>query len=219
MDVLALTFGKALAALIQAMTLWTASLLTGFGSQMRLVQTNTPITSTTQWGSPVEANYSGYAPIAISAYEAPGIDPAGNVYSNGGLQVFANNGGGTGNIIYSAVIVAQIPGSTQATGTVTTGAGVVSAPVITLAGAGYLVPPKVTVLGGGTGAVITATITAGAVTALTLVSGGTGYTSATIVIEPPLQIVAFQNFPTPVPLNVATDKLPLIAQVNFSSTP
>jgi hypothetical protein len=217
MDVLAITLFKCVVGCIQALGLWTTALLAGWGSQVRLFQTNTPITPITQWGTLVEATYSGYAPIAVSSYAAPGVDSAGNTFTNTQLMEFRNNGGGTGNLIYAAAIVAMIPGTTQATGTVTTTGGVISAPVIVLAGAGYLVAPAVTVLGGGTGAVVTATIAGGVVTALNLISGGTGYTAATLVIEPPLQIVAAQNFTQPIPLNVSTDVLPLVSQINMAA--
>lgn len=150
-------------------------------------------------------------------FQRPAQDPNGPIYCNGGLQTFQPTGSDVGAIATNSVVVCQIPGTVQAAGTVTTTAGVVSLPVISTPGAGYLVAPLVTVLGGGTGAVITATISGGVVTALTLVSGGTGYTAATIVIEPPLQIVAFNNFAAPVPLTNPLQALPLISQLQMQS--
>lgn len=215
MDVLVASIIRTIAGATQALVAWIAVLLTGYGTWCRLIQGGAPVTTASVWGTLTEANYSGYAPVQATTFATPATDSTGNTYSNTAVMEFRNNGGGVGNNVTSSVLVSQITGSTQATGTVTTTGGVVSAPVIVLAGAGYLFPPLVTVLGGGTGAVITATIAGGVVTALNLVSGGTGYTAATIVIEPPLQIVGFFNFPTPRPLNVATDALPLISQINM----
>ena len=216
MDTVLLSTFKMLTELLTILGLWKTNILTRT-PVIKLFKTSTPITDTTLLSALTECDFSGYAPSAVATINGPAIDQTGNAYLTAALAYFANDGGGTGNQVFSAALVAEIPGSTQATGTVTTTAGVVSAPVITLAGAGYVTAPKVTVLGGGTGAVITATIAGGVVTALNLVSGGTGYTAATIVIDPPYEIIAAQNLASPVPMNVATDALPLVLQLNMAS--
>lgn len=217
MDVVLANMTKSIVGMIQMMALWIVGLLAGAQLQVRLYTGGTTIAPTTTLASLTEANFSGYAPITVSALSAAAVDNAGIVYTVSNLVQFRNNGGGVGNSITNACIVATIPGSTQATGTVTTTAGVISAPVITAAGSGYLTTPSVTIAGGGTGASITATVAGGVVTALTLVSGGTGYTTATIVIDSPLQIVGFYNFPSPRPMNIATDLLPEVQQLNIAA--
>lgn len=207
---------RSFAGVVQALVAWSAALLTGFGIQVRLVTAPAPLDPTIVWSAVTEATYSGYSPIAITSLSSPASQDGQSASIVSPQVIFANDGGGVGNNITAAVVVSQIPGTTQATGTVTTTLGVISAPVITAAGAGYLVTPTVTVLGGGTGAVVTATITGGVVTALNLVSGGTGYTAATLVIDPPLQIVGFYNFPTPVPMTNIFSQIPITAEFDMA---
>jgi hypothetical protein len=219
MYVYASTLFKSILSLLQIMGLWVAALLAGYGTYARLISSGTVVTPSTTWAA-IAANetvFSGYAPIAVTSFGSPGVDSNGNCYVDTMLLEWSNNGGGSGDQIGAIVLVQQIAGSTQATGTVTTTGGVVSAPVITLGGAGYTVAPRVVVDGGGTGAVVTATITAGVVTALTLASGGTGYTAATLVIDPPLQIVGANNFDNAVPMVVSTDRLNDVASLVITS--
>src|SRR5262245_10814300 len=62
---------------------------------------------------------------------------------------------------------------------VNSGSGSVLAVNLTSLGSGYSAAPAVTVSGGGgVGAQLTATVIGGAVTALSIVDGGTGYTSS-----------------------------------------
>ena len=63
----------------------------------------------------------------------------------------------------------------------------ISSITVTAGGSGYTTAPNVTFSGGGgTGAVLTATVSNGAVTAIAVNSGGSGFTSTpTVVIDPP----------------------------------
>ncbi len=207
---------RAFGGVIQAIVAWSAAMLAGFGIQARLVTLPTPLTPTTAWSAITEATYSGYAPIALTTLSSPASQDGQSASIVSEQVIFSQNGGGVTNNVTGAVIVGQIPGSTQATGTVTTTGGVISLPVVTAGGAGYTSVPNVTVLGGGTGAVVTATVVGGVVTALTVVSGGTGYTAATLVIDPPLQIVGFYNFAAPVPMVNAFSQIPITFEFDMA---
>jgi hypothetical protein len=88
-----------------------------------------------------------------------------------------------------------IKGGVQAKATITTKGGMLSAPMLTTSGSGYVTAPTVTVVSidpntrepTGTGAVVKVEITDGKVTGLKLESGGTGYAEATLVIESPVE--------------------------------
>ena len=84
---------------------------------------------------------------------------------------------------------------TGAEATCTISGGVVQSTfTVTAGGSGYTSAPTVILSGGGgTGATATASIAAGAVTALTRVSGGSGYTSAPIVVLSTLPSVTLDD--------------------------
>lgn len=73
-----------------------------------------------------------------------------------------------------------------ATGSVTVGAGAVTAIAVTLAGSGYVDPPTLTIVGDGTGATAEATVLDGEVLFVTVTNGGSGYTSATVAFSAPI---------------------------------
>jgi hypothetical protein len=62
---------------------------------------------------------------------------------------------------------------------------VAEAVVLVDGGSGYTSAPTVSFTGDGTGATATAVVTDGAVTSVTVGSGGTGYTTATVTIAAP----------------------------------
>jgi hypothetical protein len=72
-------------------------------------------------------------------------------------------------------------GFTNATGTATVTAGIVTALTVTYAGTNYGTAPIVTITGAGTGATGTAVIANGVVTSINITAGGTGYTTAPTV--------------------------------------
>lgn len=74
-----------------------------------------------------------------------------------------------------------------AAGSLTMVAGIITAVALTTPGRGYSTAPDVSVAdvsGGGTGAAITAAVANGKVTGFTLVAGGNGYVSPSLVITP-----------------------------------
>lgn len=183
---------------------------------IKLYQTNVAIGPDTNVNNLSEADYSGYAPVAVSALNGASLDAMGNAYLTTNEAFFQHDGGGVGNQIYSAGLVGTIAGSTAATGTVGETGGVVDTPAITLAGAGYLAPPKITVAGApGVGAVVEATINgAGEVDSITVIDGGSGYVVPLLTIEPPVELLAGLNFEAASPMIVATDATPVVIQVN-----
>ncbi len=91
---------------------------------------------------------------------------------------------------YTTPPLVDIQHHTRATAKVNSIAGGVIGPItVTSGGTGYVVAPIVNVLGDGVGATATATIASGAVTGVT-VTGGAGYTNATIEIGEPTGISA-----------------------------
>jgi hypothetical protein len=217
MDIVVCAAIKNIAAILEMLSDYKTDLLARGYLKIKLFSTAVPIGPSTLLTGLTECNFSGYAPFTVSTINGPAVDSVLNGYLAVQGAYFQNNGGGVGNQVYSAALVSQVPGTTAATGTVTTTGGVISAPVITAPGSGYTSAPNVTVLGGGTGAVITATVVGGVVTALTLVSGGTGYTAATIVIDPPLEIIAGALLPNPMPMNNSSQALPLGLQITLQS--
>lgn len=216
-----LVFGIAIRTVITAFAMaqaWKAALMDRTYKVVKLYKTNVPIGATTNVNNLVEADYNGYAPVAVASFNGPAIDSANNAYITTPEAFFQKTAGGTNNQIFSAGLVGNISGATTATGTVTTTTGVISAPVITLAGDGYLAAPKIKVLGGGTGAVVVATIDSnGAVDSLTLVNGGSGYTAATLDIEPPVELLGGFTFPSPMPMTAGTDAIAVAIQQNIPS--
>ncbi len=96
-------------------------------------------------------------------------------------------------------------GGSGAAAVATMSNGSVTSIVLTGVGHGYTVTPNVTITGNGTGAQATAVVdpTTTTVTAVRITSGGSGYTSATVTIDPPLgcqtgcQTATAQAFVTP----------------------
>jgi sugar lactone lactonase YvrE len=129
------------------------------------------------------------------------IDPSGNVWigteasstrtaaaASGSLSG-VGTGGYVTEILGAAVpvitpIAAGLTHSTAtATATVTNGA--VKTIAVTSGGSGYITAPTVTITGAGTGATATATISNGSVATITVTGAGSGYTTATVTISAP----------------------------------
>jgi hypothetical protein len=115
---------------------------------------------------------SGYATPAdmVTALNVPGSisNPSNPAYVVGCLDVNA---------------AGEVLTTTQATATASLTGTAVSSVAVTAGGADYCANPQVILSGGGgSGAVVTATVnTSGVITGYTVVSGGTGYTSAPTV--------------------------------------
>jgi len=157
-----------------------------------------------------EATYSGYA--AISAVTpltgvSTGLNASNQAYQDAGLFAFACNGAGVSNTIYGATLVGTPTTSTQATATATESGGLYNSVTITNAGAGYTRAPKVTATGAtGSGALLHSTLSAtGTVATIVIDSPGSGYTTATLSIEEPLELIKQIVFPNPISMALATD--------------
>jgi hypothetical protein len=72
--------------------------------------------------------------------------------------------------------------------------GSIQSIIVTKTGANYIVPPNVVITGDGTGAQAVAVINGGIVTEINITIPGTGYTTATITIDPPAEISGQDNF-------------------------
>lgn len=143
-----------------------------------------------------------HAVISSSAgVSAALVQTGGTGYTSTSVGSFAGGGGaGAAAVISSAVngvitgVTITNPGSgytSVPTLSFTVGAGATFQIIITsgqvtitldTGGSGYTGDPQVTISGDGSGAIATATVTAGAVSAITIVSPGTGYSFAAISI-------------------------------------
>lgn len=167
-----------------------------------------------------QANYDGYAPIPVTSFFGPSIDQGGNVYLTVPQVYFTHGGGPAQNTIYGAGLVAEIVGTTRATGTATQTGGAITTVAVTGGGSGYTFAPNVRVIDGAgytpiTDAVVTATVVGGIVTALNIITPGAGYVNPTLVIDPPLELIACANTPNPIPMAQSTDALPISLQVTL----
>jgi hypothetical protein len=216
MDVVVVNAIRSVISVLAMMAAWKTALLARTYLAVKLFKTNTAIGPTTALGALSEADYSGYAPLVVASLNGPAIDSASIAYLTTPELFFTHNAGPVGNQIYSAGLVGTIAGGVQATGTVGVTGGVVDTPAVTLGGSGYLSSPQVTVSGApGVGAIVTATVVAGVVTAITVVAGGTGYVAPTLVIEPPVELIAGSMLLSPRPMNISTDALPVVLQQNL----
>ena len=150
-------------------------------------------------GLSTNRNYFGNNYLKYGAVYYPFIKTTMNFYVNeSGVDAITITSGGTG---YTTAPTISIPGGggSGAAATATVSGGEVTAITITSGGTGYTSAPTISITGGGTGATATATVgetnvtvtpptaagaaatatvSGGEVTAITITSGGTGYTSA-----------------------------------------
>jgi len=188
---------------------WKNFLITS-GIFMKLFVNDVTIAPTTSLTDLTEADAPGYAEFAITTLHGPAIDASGNAYMTTNESFFETTGGGD-DLVYGAYVVMNT--GAAATVTFTLSGGEYTLPVIGSGGSGYLVPPKVTPTGAtGTGAKFTAVLTGGVVTSVTIDDPGTGYTTATATIEQPNMLIAAGNFPSPRPLQLVTDAIPVIIE-------
>jgi hypothetical protein len=190
---------------------WKTALLTA-GIRLKLFNNNVTATINTTLADLVESIAPGYAPIALTTLNGPYLDANSNAYLVSDLANFTTTGGGV-DIIYGAYIVEDT--GAAATVTFTEAGGEYTVPVLGSGGSGYVVAPKVTATGAtGSGAVLTATITDGVVTAINIVNPGSGYTTATATIEAPNKLIFVGNFPEPKPLQNASDAIQVVCQLD-----
>lgn len=73
-------------------------------ADLRLFQNNhTPAVDDVD-GDYVEADFSGYASVALSAWSAAFVNGSGKGEIDGGLSTFSHDGGGTGNTVFGAYV-------------------------------------------------------------------------------------------------------------------
>ncbi len=82
----------------------------------------------------------------------------------------------------------------NATATATIVGGQITNIILNQEGANYYTIPTVSINGDGLGASATATIAGGVVTGFTNIIGGSGYTTANIIISPPLSVSGLTNY-------------------------
>ena len=140
----------------------------------------------------LEATFSGYTRATIASWGVIGVDTSNNAFSTAGLQTFACNGGGVNNSVYGSALTATVEGGLQASAT-NTGSGTGYSPIFTIvdAGAGYTAAPKVSLTGSaGSGAAAHSVLNAnGTVNSIVLDSAGVGYSSYTVVIDEPYELI------------------------------
>lgn len=183
----------------------------------KLFQTNIAMTPSTLLAALTEANYSGYAPIVVSSFDGPFLDPAGVAYASTPLLPFSCNGGGVGNTIYTAGLVEST--GAAATATATEVAGALATVTVTAGGSGYLLPPRVTIGDAtiGAGATAHAVLTGGVVTSIVIDTPGSGYTGPTVTLERPVQLIQGFNLQNPAQMAVNTDGLLLTLEIDQSN--
>jgi hypothetical protein len=191
------------------------ALLANSSVQLGLYTNNVTANRNTKLSDLTEATFGGYSRQTISAWDGPYLDPTGNAYLLSPLQVFTCNGSGS-NQCYGAFL-ASVNSGVQATATNVGNSGAyASAFVITNGGTLYETPPKVHLTGAtGAGATAHAVLTGGVVTSIVLDNPGSAYTTYTVVIDPPMSLVAVDPFVQPVGMALATDALPFIQEISI----
>lgn len=198
-------------SLLDQWTAWKTALLAG-ELYLKLFSNDFTVSPGTTLPELTEAVAPGYAPITVSVLNGPYEDESGNAYMTTPEALWTCSGGGD-ELEYGAMLV-QSTGA-AATGTATGAGGNYETTTVTGGGTGYLTPPRVTVTGAtGSGAVLVAVLTAGVVTSITIVSPGTGYTTYTYTIEPPLKLVVAANFSPARPLQQVTDAIPFVLELD-----
>ena len=162
-------------------------------NQLWLYQTNVAPNPQNTLGMFTEATFNGYARYSPIVFLTQGVDTVFNAKVTSQLKAFACTGGSPSNQIFGSLHVATPSGGLlgSATNAGSTGGAYSSAFVIVAAGAKYGFPPQITLNGAtGTGATATAVLNAnGTLAAIDLVTPGSGYTTYTVLIDPPLELI------------------------------
>jgi hypothetical protein len=200
------------AALFEYLTAWKTALIART-VLARLAKNNVTITASTTLTNLTQAVFGGYAPVAVTNFNGPFIDGAGQPYMVTNVCDFQANGSTSPDNIYSVYLTGSTGAAATATATLT--AEVITGTTITPNTIPYQVAPIITVSGGaGSGAVLTAVLTAGILTGITIVNGGAGYTSVpTITIEAPCELIGGYNLPAARSMGMVTDGLPAVVQL------
>jgi len=189
-----------------------------------LYQNNVAPSPTNTLAAFQEATFSGYTRFNVTTFTAVGVDPNANAYVTSQMNAFACNGGGINNNIYGSVLVGTPVGGVQATATNagSSGGSYGAAFTITNNGAVYTAVPTVRLNGAtGSGATAVAVLNAnGTFASITLTAAGAGYTTYTVLIDPPLELIK-QNVLSAggIPVALSTDVVTTYAQLIEPSQP
>jgi len=198
-------------ALLDQWSNWKAALL-GLHIYVKIFVNNIIISTATTLADLTECSSPGYTSTNVVVLNGPFLDQGGNAYMTTPESLFVCTGGGT-DLCYGAYLVEGT--GTASTVAFTLSAGAYTLPVVTDHGGVYLVPPRITVTGAtGSGAILEAVLTGTTLTGVTIVDGGTGYTTVTATIEEPYDLVAAGNFPAPRPLQLVTDAIPVVIELD-----
>ena len=172
------------------------------------------------------ATYSGYAPVNVAAFNPSGTIPLDTNYNAVVTSLLFNfqcSGAGVNNQIYGSLLVATPVGALPASAT-NTGSGTGYSPTFLIvdAGLGYTAPPAISLTGSaGSGAAAHAVLNAnGSINEIILDSAGSGYSSYTVVIAPPVELIK-QNVLSTTGISMAknTDVIPTYTQLIEPSVP
>lgn len=181
--------------------------------QVMLYQNPVTILPETSMAELIEANFGNYSRGDIASWSDVYKDSVGNSYALAPLHIFSCDGS-SGNTIYGMAIVAG-NGGDQATATNPGNSGAYDAGfVITDGGTDYTAAPRVRLTGAtGSGATAHSVITNGVVTSIVLDTPGSGYTTFTVELDPPMNLIEAGNFPTPITMTDATDALAVVPEL------
>jgi hypothetical protein len=138
-----------------------------------------------------EVNFGGYARATGIMFGSQGLDVNANAYATSALVTFACSGASPSGTVYGSLLVGTPAGAVAATITAVGGiGGAYGSYTITNPGAKYSAPPKVTPTGAsGSGFAATAVLTNGEVTSLLVTNAGTGYSTYTMTLDAPLELI------------------------------
>jgi hypothetical protein len=184
--------------------------------KLQLVQNNvTPRPGNTLANFQI-ANFSGYADFTVSTFSAVALDSNNNAFMTSNIANFACSGAGVSNTIYGSVLVGTPSGGVLATAT-NTGSGTGYSPIFTIVsgGAGYTAPPPVSLTGAnGAGAAAHSVLNANGSVNEIIDSAGTGYTTYTVVLGPPLELIKQNVLSTGgISMALSTDQIPTFTQI------
>lgn len=187
-------------------------------------QTNVSASPTNTLASLSEATFSGYARTTLSGTlnTTQAVDSNNNAYNQPNQAFFASNGGGVANQIYGTALVGS-PRTGTATAPTVTGTGGTGGSYVGLVPAAtaavYQAPPAVRITGslgvGGAAATAVSVLNAsGNVASITITAAGSGYTTYTATLDPPLVLIK-QNVlsQTGISMALVTDGLPTYVQL------
>lgn len=160
--------------------------------RLQLYQNNVAPSPTNTLAAFILANFGGYADATIASWSAVNVDTNNNAYASSALITFQANGNAPANTIYGSILVGTPSGALQASAT-NSGNGTGYSPIFTIVagGLGYTAPPPISLTGAtGAGAAAHSVLNAnGSLNEIILDSAGSGYTTYTVVIGPPLELI------------------------------